>query len=58
MSRMSYQTLRLWTAFVKCLPCNEKTTDFDATYIPIVTKSKGMQKTPEFDASYDPTVIE
>ena len=21
MSRMSYQTLRLWTAFVKCLPC-------------------------------------
>ena len=28
-----------------------KTTEFDASYIPIVTKSKGMQKTPEFDAS-------
>ena len=34
-----------------------KSTDFDATYDPIVTKSKGMQKTPEFDASYDPIVI-
>ena len=34
-----------------------KSTDFDATYDPKVTKSKGMQKTPEFDASYDPKVI-
>ena len=28
-----------------------KTPEFDATYDPIVTKSKGMQKTPEFDTS-------
>ena len=35
-----------------------KFTDFDATYDPKVTKSKGMQKTPEFDASYDPIVTE
>ena len=35
-----------------------KSTDFDATYDPKVTKSKGMQKTPEFDATYDPIVTE
>ena len=34
-----------------------KSTDFDATYDFIVTKSKGMQKTPEFDTPYDPIVI-
>ena len=34
-----------------------KFTDFETTYDPKVTKSKGMQKTPEFDASYDPIVI-
>jgi hypothetical protein len=33
-----------------------KTPEFDATYDPIVTESKGMLKTPEFDATYDPIV--
>ena len=28
--------------------------EFDASYDPIVTESKGMQKTPVFDTSYDP----
>ena len=32
--------------------------EFDASYDPIVTESKGMLKTPEFDASYDPVVTE
>ena len=32
--------------------------EFDASYDPIVTESKGMLKTPEFDASYDPIVTE
>ena len=34
-----------------------KTPEFDASYDPIVTESKGMLKTPEFHASYDPVVI-
>ena len=29
---------------------------FDATYDPVVRKSKGMQKSPEFDAKYGPIV--
>ena len=32
--------------------------EFDASYDPVITESKGMQKTPEFDASYDPIVTE
>ena len=35
-----------------------KTPEFDASYDPIVTESKGMQKTPEFDAKYDLVVTE
>ena len=35
-----------------------KTPEFDASYDPIVTESKGMLKTPEFHASYDPVVTE
>ena len=34
----------------------KKTPKFDATYDPVVRKSKGMLKTPEFDASYEPIV--
>ena len=30
-----------------------KTPEFDASYDPIVTESKGRQKTPDFHASYD-----
>ena len=36
----------------------KKTPEFDASYDPVVTESKGMQKSPEFDASYDPIVTE
>ena len=28
-----------------------KTPEFDASYDPVVTESKGMLKTPEFDAN-------
>ena len=33
-----------------------KSTDFDATYDPIVIKSKGMLKSTDFDATYDSIV--
>ena len=36
--------------------CMQKTPEFDASYAPLVTDSKGMLKTPEFDATYDPIV--
>ena len=29
----------------------KKTPEFDASYDPVVTESKGMLKTPEFDAN-------
>jgi hypothetical protein len=34
-----------------------KTPEFDATYDPVVRKSKGMQKTLEFDLTYVPIVM-
>ena len=34
----------------------QKTPEFDISYAPLVTESKGMLKTLEFDATYDPIV--
>jgi len=34
----------------------QKSPEFDATYDPVVRKSKCMQKRPEFDATCDPKV--
>ena len=34
-----------------------KTPEFDASYDPVVTESKGMLKTPDFDANYSSLII-
>jgi hypothetical protein len=35
-----------------------KTPEFDTSYDPVLTESKGMLNPPEFEVSYDPVLTE